>query len=129
MNPDMTYPTWDPPAYPYPQGCENAEMLDGPGYSEEEWFGNPETLSGQRYRWLVWSYLTRTINSDGTWTPGQYEPLGNAAWNYGNADPLDPESWNTQTVPRQQMREYWRLWLAADPAAGADIPSLFERKR
>ena len=128
MNPDMTYPTWDPPAYPYPQGCENAEMLDGAGYFQEEGIGNPETLTGERYRWMVWSYLTRTTNSDGTWTPGRWEVLPYEFFNYGNANPLDPESWNTQTVPRQQMRDAWRLWLQGGGYDNAEIPTLLQRK-
>jgi hypothetical protein len=124
LNPDQTRPTWDPPAYSsYPSQCPSREELEGPGYSEEEWMGNPETLTGQRYRWWAWDYLTKIRHSDGTWSPGQYSPLNDSISGYGSENPLDPEAL-ASTNPRITMRQLW----AQFESMTSRRPTLMQRK-
>jgi hypothetical protein len=114
--------TWEPPAYPsYPPGCPSAQELDGPGYTEEEWIGNPETLSGQRYRWFAWPYLTRTKNPNGSWANGQLSPLDDSIEGFYGSEhpnPLDP---NDVT-----MRQIWAEFFRG--GYGGYRPTLMQRK-
>ena len=118
--------TWEPPAYPsYPPGCPSAQQLSGPGYTEEEWIGNPETLTGQRYRWFAWDYLTRIRHPDGSWTRGQPSPLNDSIWGYGSENPFDPEAY-VDVPQRITMRQLWEQWFSG--FYGTMRPTLMERK-
>jgi hypothetical protein len=118
--------TWEPPAYSsYPPGCPSLEELKGPGYTEEEWIGNPETLTGQRYRWFAWDYLTRIRHPDGSWTPGQPSPLNDSIWGYGSENPFDPEAY-VDVPQRITMRQLWEEWFSG--FYGTMRPTLMERK-
>jgi len=118
--------TWDPPAYSsYPPGCPSQEELEGPGYTEEEWIGNPETLTGQRYRWFAWDYLTRIRHPDGGWSPGQLSPLADSIWGYGEANPFDPEAYASR-IPRITMRQLWEEFFSG--GYGGYRPTLRQRK-
>jgi len=122
----QTWPTWDPPAYSsYPPGCPSAQELEGPGYTEEEWIGNPETLTGQRYRWFAWDYLTRIRQPDGTWLPGQLSPLNDSLWGYGSENPFDPEAY-ADRVLRITMRQLWAQFFTG--GYGGYRPTLMQRK-
>jgi len=123
----QTWPTWDPPAYSsYPPGCPSQEELGGPGYTEEEWIGNPETLTGQRYRWFAWDYLTRIRHPDGSWSPSQHTPLGyDTIWGYGQANPFDPEAY-ASSIPRITMRQLWEEFFSG--IYGQYRPTLLQRK-
>ena len=127
LNRDNTWPTWDPPAYSsYPPGCPSAQELEGPGYTEEEWIGDPETLSGQRYRWFAWDYLTRIRNPDGSWTLGQLSPLDDSITGFhGSENPLDPDSYSS-IIDRVTMRQVWAEFFRG--GYGGYRPNLLQRK-
>jgi len=108
--------------------------MDGPGYTEEEWVGNPETLSGERYIWNSWAWLTRTADGklgeydfDGLYNwPGDPETDGGSNPNF---HPLDPDSlWSTDIDGRRwYMRDIWAYWFG--PNGGATFyPTLRERR-
>jgi hypothetical protein len=132
-HPDPQPPTL-PPAFPnMPEGCPSIEQMDGPGYTEEEWVGNPETLSGERYIWNSWAWLTRT--ADGKL--GEYDFHGLYNWpgdpetdggSNPNFHPLDPDSlWGTIDGRRWYMRDIWAYWFG--PNGGATFyPTLRERR-
>ena len=118
--------TWDPPAYSsYPPGCPSREELEGPGYTQEEWVGDPATLSGQRYRWAAWNYLTRIRLPDGGWRPGQEAPGIESIWGYGSENPFDPNVVVFRGPPSVTMGQLWDQWFTR---YGDNIPTLYQRK-
>ena len=118
--------TWDPPAYSsYPPGCPSREELEGPGYTQEEWVGDPATLSGQRYRWAAWSYLTRIRLPDGSWRPGQEAPGVESLYGYGSENPFDPNAVVYRGPPTMTMGQLWAYWYTINYDR---IPTLYERK-
>lgn len=127
LNSDQTWPTWDPPAYSsYPPGCPSREELEGPGYTQEEWVGDPATLSGQRYRWYAWDYLTRIRLPDGNWRPGQEAPGIESIWGYGSENPFDPNVVVYRGPPSVTMGQLWAYWFTI---GNHDIiPTLYQRK-
>ena len=119
--------TWEPPAYSsYPPGCPSREELEGPGYTQEEWVGDPATLSGQRYRWSAWDYLTRIRLPDGNWRPGQEAPGIESIWGYGSENPFDPNVVVFRGPPSVTMGQLWAYWFTI---GNHDIiPTLYQRK-
>ena len=131
--------TWEPPAYPsYPPGCPSREELTAPGYTVEEWVGNPETLSGQRYIWGNWNWISRVQRPDGSFEfPNHVDPAIEFPFNCGpdpvrnpDYDPLDPDSvCGYVDGQRIYMRDVYAFWFSANPSYVGMIPSLLERRK
>jgi hypothetical protein len=131
--------TWEPPAYPsYPPGCPSREELTAPGYTVEEWVGNPETLSGQRYIWGNWNWISRVQRPDGSFDfPNHVDGALEFVFNCGpepvrhpDYDPLDPDSVCGYAADGQRiyMRDAYAFWFAANPSYVGRIPSLLQRR-
>jgi len=120
-----------------PEGCPSIEQMDGPGYTVEEWVGNPETLSGQRYIWGNWNWISRVQRPDGSFDfPNHVDPAIEFPFNCGpdsvrnpDYDPLDPNSvCGYVDGQRIYMRDAYAFWFSANPSYVGMIPSLLQRR-